>query len=336
MEFTIANVALVSLFESAIASYFYPQFFSTNTLTSFALVFFSFNTFIYVLYYLVVFPFFLNPLRHLPQPSGFIPIIGHGLDLAKRPRGQPQLKIMKEVENEGLVLTRGFLHTNRLLVTTPAAIADLLVHKAYDMEKPPWARDFLRKFLGDGLIMTEGDEHKHHRKQIMPAFHFRNIKELYPIFWSKSMEMIDAIKATLSEGESKVVEIGHFSTQVTLDIIGLAGLGRDIGSLRNDDDELIENYEELLEPTTEKAVYFALHLLLPGWFIAALPWKLNKRVKVITTNLKKICTEFVQQKKQNMKSESQESKDILSIMIRSNDFSDSNLVDQLLTFLAAG
>jgi cytochrome P450 len=37
-----------------------------------------------------------------------------------------------------------------------------------------------------------------------------------------------------------------------------------------------------------------------------------------------------------MKNESQESVDILSIMIRSNDFSDDNLVDQLLTFLAAG
>jgi hypothetical protein len=33
------------------------------------------------------------------------------------------------------------------------------VHKAYDMEKPPAARDFLRTFLGDGLLMTEGDEY---------------------------------------------------------------------------------------------------------------------------------------------------------------------------------
>jgi cytochrome P450 len=37
-----------------------------------------------------------------------------------------------------------------------------------------------------------------------------------------------------------------------------------------------------------------------------------------------------------MKHESRESVDILSIMIRSNNFSDQNLVDQLLTFLAAG
>ncbi|KAH8708578.1 cytochrome P450, partial [Phaeosphaeriaceae sp. PMI808] len=254
----------------------------------------------------------------------------------QRPPGSHHLRAMKETDNDGIILTRGLFHRDRLIITTPAAIADVLVHKSYDMEKPPWARAFLRKFLGDGLLMTEGDEHKHHRKQIMPAFHFRHIKELYPIFWSKSMEMVGTLKAALAESESNVVEIGHFSTLVTLDIIGLAGLGRDIGSMRNSDDELIRNYEEVLEPTTEKAVFFILHLVFPQWVIASLPWRLNERVRVITTDLKRICTEFVVQKKLRLKNESQESVDILSIMIRSGDFSDANLVDQLLTFLAAG
>jgi len=156
------------------------------------------------------------------------------------------------------------------------------------------------------------------------------------VFWSKSVALCAALHRKLSESEAKVLEIGHYSTQVTLDIIGLAGLGRDIDSLRNSDDALIENYEELLEPSTEKAVYFFVHLLFPQWFIEKLPWKLNERTRIITINLKRICTDFVVQKKLNIKQESQESRDILSIMMRSNNFSDSNLVDQLLTFLAAG
>jgi cytochrome P450 len=264
---------------------------------------------------------------------------------------------MKETDNEGIVLTRGFFHSDRLIVTDPKALADVLVHRTYDMEKPPWSRAFLRKFLGDGLLMTEGDEyetfnaqlhfgygltwgisdrHKHHRKQIMPAFHFRHIRELYPIFWSKSIEFCDAVKTALGEGESKVLEIGHYSTQVTLDIIGLAGLGRDIGSLRNSEDKLIKIYEEILEPTTEKAVYFIMHLIFPPWLVAIFPWKLNERVRVTTHDLKQICTDFVVEKQSKMKFEREEGCDILSIMILSNDFSNSNLVDQLLTFLAAG
>jgi len=336
MEFTIAEVTLFTLFEATFAAYHFPQAFPIGMFTSFFFVFYFSNLSMFALYTLVLYPFFRSPLRHLPQARGFLPLVGHALRLFQRPGGEPHLRMMKETNNDGLILTRGFFHRDRLIVTSPAAIADVLVHKSYDMEKPEWSRAFLRKFLGDGLLMSEGDEHKHHRKQIMPAFHFRHIKELYPVFWSKSIEFCDAIKAALAEGESKVLEIGHYSTQVTLDIIGLVGLGRDIGSLRNSDDELIANYEEILEPTTEKAVYFLLHLIIPPWLIALLPWKLNERVRITTSNLKRVCTDFVVQKKANMKFERAESRDILSIMIRSNDFSDGNLVDQLLTFLAAG
>lgn len=292
-----------------------------------------------LIFQLVLRPFLWNPLGHIPVGKGFKPIIGHSMIIFRKPNGSGHLQLMKETLNDGLILTRGLFHGNRLILSSPATIADVLVNKSYDFEKPAWARNFLRKFLGDGLLMTEGDEHRHHRKLIMPAFHFRHIKELYPVFWSKSIDLCNTINGLLQEDSARVLEIGHYSTQVTLDIIGLAGLGRDIRSLHNSEDELIATYEEILEPTTEKGLYFLLHLAFPSWFISALPWKLNKRVKITTSNLKRICTDFVTERKANMKSESpekQDSRDILSIMIRSNDFSDQNLVDQLLTFLAAG
>jgi hypothetical protein len=336
MELTFANASLLSASESVLAFYLVPHLLSDGTLTSIFLVVSLCNLSLFAFYKLMLYPFALSPLRHLPQGRGFRPLVGHALKLFGRPAGEPHLKMMKETDNDGIILTRGFFHEDRLIVTTPAALADVLVHKSYDMEKPPWTRAFLRKFLGDGLLVTEGEEHKHHRKQILPAFHFRHIKELYPIFWSKSVEFCDAVKAALDEGESKVLDIGHYATQVTLDIIGLAGLGRDIGSLRNGDDALIELYEEILEPTKEKAAYFFFHLIFPAWLIALLPWRMNERTRITTSDLKRICTEFVVQRKLDMKHESQESRDILSIMIRSNNFSDANLVDQLLTFLAAG
>jgi cytochrome P450 len=336
MEVSLANVVLAAVPESVFAFYLLPGLIENGTLTSFFLACLAVNYTFYGIYRLVLYPFFLSPLRHLPTASGFKPLIGHGVIMFQRPPGQPHLEIMKRTPNEGIVRTLGFFHTDRLIVTHPAALADVLVNKSYDFEKPPWSRAFLRKFLGDGLLMTEGDEHKHHRKQIMPAFHFRQIKELYPTFWAKSIELCNAVKASLADDTSKVLEIGHYATQVTLDIIGLAGLGRDIASLRSSDDELVKNYEEILEPTKEKAIYFICHLLVPPKLIAMLPWKLNERVRILTGNLSRICTDFVVDKKSKMKYESRESRDILSIMIRSNNFSDKELVDQLLTFMVAG
>ena len=46
-----------------------------------------------------------------------------------------------------------------------------------------------------------------------------------------------------------------------MDIIGIAGLGREFNALKNSDDPLIQNYEELLEPTVEKLTYFAAQIV---------------------------------------------------------------------------
>ncbi|KAF2740058.1 cytochrome P450 3A4 [Polyplosphaeria fusca] len=328
------HLVLLSLLESIISLY---VFLPSRTLSGLFLIFATINFSAYVLYHLIIYPFFRNPLRHLPKPPhGFYPIAGHGFKMFQRPPGSSELAMIKDTPNDGLVFFHSFFHEGRLILTSPSALAEVLVHKSYDFEKPIWVRAFLEKFLGHGLLTTEGEEHKYQRKQIMPAFSFRHIKELYPIFWTKSIELCEVIKKELLDKPDKVLEFNHFTQQATLDIIGLAGLGRDIASLRNADDLLIKNYEEILEPTAEKGVYFVLHLLFPAWVIKALPWKLNERVRVTTGEIKRICREFLLEKKARMKLESEEQVDILSILLRSNNFSDDGLIDQLLTFLAAG
>lgn len=195
--------------------------------------------------------------------------------------------------------------------------------------------------------MVEGEEHKFQRKNATPAFSFRHIKDLYPIFWSKSAEMAQLIAAQIRNNLDRsadeksnnqgVVEINHWSNKATMDIIGVAGLGKDFNALNNPEDELIKMYEELLEPTREKGIYFALSIIPFGRrLVAMLPWRLNDRLKTTTGKLRKYCLDLIRDKKQTIKVESEEKFDILSLLIKSNNFSDENLVDQLLTFLAAG
>lgn len=52
--------------------------------------------------------------------------------------------------------------------------------------------------------------------------------------------------------------------------------------------------------------------------------------------LRTICRGLVIEKREAIKTNADDHFDILSILIKSNDFSDDALVDQLLTFLAAG
>ena len=219
----------------------------------------------------------------------------------QQPLGSAYLKMAKDHPNADIIHFRVWGNDDRLFPVSPQALAEILVHKSYDFEKLPGVRNFLRQFLGDGLLMTEGEEHRHQRKHLLPAFSFRHVKDLYPIFWQKSVELCQAVEGEMAERRSDVVDITHFATKVTMDIIGLAGMGRDMQTLKNGADELVETYEEILEPTAEKAIYFVLHLLIPSWVIQWLPWRINERVKVTTGNLKRICRELVREKKGSMK-----------------------------------
>ena len=50
-----------------------------------------------------IYPNFLSPLRHLPQPKGALPLIGHDLALFQQPPAQDFGRWMRELENDGLV-----------------------------------------------------------------------------------------------------------------------------------------------------------------------------------------------------------------------------------------
>jgi cytochrome P450 len=233
-------------------------------------------------------------------------------------------------------------------LTDPKSLAEVLVTKSYDFEKPSEIRNFLRLVLGDGLVIVEGEEHKFQRKHLLPAFSYRHIKDLYPIFWSKASilnglvaaEMYENPEPSSDSSNSKrlqgVVEINHWVNKVTMDIIGVAGLSREFNALHNSNDELIENYEALLEPSVEKAIFFAVNLIMPRKLVQMLPWKMNEKLETTTQNLRRICRQLVRDKKALKDSEKDGQVDILKLLIKSNDFSDDQLVDQLLTFLAAG
>lgn len=259
--------------------------------------------------------------------------------------------MMTEVPNDGLLTYRGLFNSERLVLTNPKAVAEVLVHKSYDYEKPPEARSFLQKFLGNGLIICEGDEHRFQRKHCMPAFSFRHIKELYPVFWSKSLQLCDRVAAEIQEspapwnddekvapkdGSSGLLEMNHWANKTTLDIIGVAGLGRDFNALQDARNEMVDVYEEILEPTTEKQILFGVNMVFPQRLIEALPWGLNERVRVTTGYLRRECLALVREGRELCKTQSEKQIDILSLLIKSDDFSDEQLVDQLLTFLAAG
>jgi len=67
-----------------------------------------------------------------------------------------------------------------------------------------------------------------------------------------------------------------------------------------------------------------------------IPWKMTTNMKYATDNLDVVCRRLLREKEEAIKMRGDDHIDILSSLIKSNNFSDSEFVDQLLVFLAAG
>lgn len=80
--------------------------------------------------------------------------------IRSEPAGIPHRRWINEVPNDGLIRYLNVFNEERLLITSPKALAEVLVTKNYDFDKPAMIRDTLARLLGIGVLLAEGEEHK--------------------------------------------------------------------------------------------------------------------------------------------------------------------------------
>jgi cytochrome P450 len=176
------------------------------------------------------------------------------------------------------------------------------------------------------------------RKDSLPPFSFRRVKDLYPIFWNVSAQLADGIYQQLAQKASQVVKINHWANLATTDIIGKAAMGKDFQFLQQGQGHpLIANFEETTHPGTEKVIYFALNILGLSKVVRLLPWRMNKLADTISNNLYSIYSNLVDEKRAALAAPKADAhKDILSHLMTSVSLTHKQLVDQLLAILSAG
>lgn len=76
---------------------------------------------------------------------------------------------MNEIPNEGLIYYRFLFNSERVLVTSPKALAEVLVHNNYDFVKPKKLVEGVGRILGVGVLLAEGDEHKVLPQKLNPS-----------------------------------------------------------------------------------------------------------------------------------------------------------------------
>lgn len=252
--------------------------------------------------------------------------------MAERPRGKTPLNWFRQFPDADAVVMREPLGRMILFPTSPEALRDIMSTNSYHWEKNPGIRAFLGRVIGFGLIMAEGEDHKKQRKALTPAFNIRHIRALGPLMADKTQVLVEQL-----EKEGGVVEFSHWASRLTLDIIGPAALSREFGTLTSDDDPVAEAFGELLDPSPELITFMVSNMFLPQWFATRLPVKANRLIRVHCSKLRTLCRTILNEKHDGLKqAEEGAEDDILKNIVQSGQFTDEEVIDQMLTFLAAG
>ncbi|KIL64507.1 hypothetical protein M378DRAFT_11503 [Amanita muscaria Koide BX008] len=311
---------------------------------------------------------FKSPLRRLPTPPGSKPFVGHTSTILSD-KGAATLR--EWITQFGTTLrVYGPLWTEYLVIVKPEHVAKVLgKDSSYEYPKPGFLRKALEIIFGHGLASVTGDEHRSLRKAMNPAFSADNLTA-QTLFHYEAVDGLagilnDQVVSSPDPSKGKVIEIYDWINKASLDIICQAGFGYRADSLHNPHDELAEAYHHLIHaqsgPNFAKLLYLMfipgmLKLMRSSWLYERRHWldiiPFTGYFRVVNESMyriTKISEKLLEQKTNESITlpESEMKSDIMSVLVRSRKnslekdskayrISDEIMVDQVLTFMAAG
>ncbi|PRQ03617.1 Pentalenene oxygenase [Enhygromyxa salina] len=158
-----------------------------------------------------------------------------------------------------LVLLRPAPGVKIWLVNHPELIFEVLVSRAAEMQKSAMTNKMVGKFLGQGLVLAEGELHRQQRRAIQPAFRGSVVAALSPAIEAATTA------ATRSWRDGQAVEIEGTMTRLSLLIIAQLLFGEGEGARGGTDASLQRAMERFGESMAQRF----RSMPLPNWLPTA-------------------------------------------------------------------
>ncbi|KAH9937781.1 cytochrome P450 [Epithele typhae] len=174
------------------------------------------------------------------------------------------------------------------------AITHVLTHSA-EYQKPELTRRALAGLLGNGVLVTEGEDA---RRIMNPAFGPAQIRELTIVFLNKSIELRDAWDIQIPGNSSLRIDVLKWLSRATLDIIGLAGFNYEFNAInpRGPPNELSEAFGQIFDPANRPSALSGLRIMTP-FLNELLPDAESRRQAKAQRAMRRIGMQLVQEKK---------------------------------------
>lgn len=244
------------------------------------------------------------------------PLAGNLLEFTK-----DRLSLLQRMASEDDVIGMHFGPFPSILFNRPEYIHSILVEHSYDFDKGVAIHNVFRSVIGDGILSSEGDFHRHQRKLIAPSFQPRHIAR-----YAESMGRYgEQIQQTWDDGA--VIDINQQMTCLTMSIIGKALFDADVFTQT---DEL-----GAAMAITAEYVAHALSVLLPTPY--SWPTRRNRHMHRAMEVLRNRIQSFIDERRTNPG----EHNDFLSLLLQARDengkpMSDKQIMAECLTLFGAG
>ena len=187
------------------------------------------------------------------RDAGTAPVLA-----APRPPQQPlslwqYLKVLREnvIATYGAeaysagIVERRLLWRRTLFVNEPDAIKYVLVDNAANYHKTEIARRLLEPGLGRGLLTTEGDTWRRHRRIMAPAFDYRSIVGYSPIMTEIAQKLLAEWDA---QPEAAEIDVAAAMMQATLHIISRTMFSSDSDGIVDLVEHSVGRYQREIRP----------------------------------------------------------------------------------------
>ena len=208
----------------------------------------------------------------------------------------------------------------------PDAIQEVLVTKAKHFIRMRRPIEVLRQWNGDGLLITEGETWRRHRRLVQPAFQPSRLGRYLGSIVAANRELLDRWSST---SDTSHIDFEGGMTSLTMEITGRALFGT---SLRGEADAISHAVRTLSKVAVREMF---LPFTLPDWM--PLPGKSDKRRAMRT--LDQLVRRFLRERRAN----GVDAGDLLSMLLLAVDeegdgkgLTDEQSRDQCVTFFLAG
>jgi|CXWL01.1.fsa_nt_gi cytochrome P450 len=246
--------------------------------------------------------------------------------LARALRAAPRFDVMATLEKGPVCYTK-VLGKRIYFVNDAEYVKRILLDNLANYPKSVTYRNNLRPFLGDGLLISEGDFWKRQRRLAQPAFHLRRLKALAAV-------MADCA-ARMAQGweHGKVIDVTPEMNAVTMEIVAKTLFSADV---KNDIPVVAESMRVLGEGSgrIRPTAFFDL----PEFITRPRGRGFAEAIGALDAILNRI----VAQRRAEMDKGGQPHDDLLSMLLEARDeesgqgMTDKQLRDELVTLFLAG